>query len=154
MSLRKQPGRGYSEEAFRNAAGELVGSAATLAAAAAESETALVLESFPTGAELDASPLGVLLQPHPSKTARLFTTAYRALEHTDGDLPRGAFVYNEENNLWESTSATDNLVLGWTYHDQDAHNAELTVDWDASGATEVIDNGEGGGANGGGLRKL
>ena len=147
----KATGPGYSEEAFRSAAGELVGSAATLAAAAAESETALVLESFPTGAELDASPLGVLLQPHPSKTARLFATAYRALEHTDGDLPRGAFVYNEENNLWESTSATDDLVLGWTYHDdQGAHNAELTLDWDASGATEVIDNGEGGGANGGG----
>ena len=145
-------GPSYSEEAFRSAAGEFAGGAATLAEAAAESETALVLESFPTGAELDASPLGVLLQPHsPSSATRLFSTAYYALEHTDGDLPRGAFVYNEESNLWESTSATDNLVLGWTYRDaQGAHDAELTVDWDASGNTEVIDNGEGSDSNGGG----
>ena len=141
-------GPSYSEEAFRNAAGEFVGGAATLAGAAAESETALVLESFPAGAELDASPLDalfldVLLHPHsPSSAARLFSTAYRTLEHSDGDLPRGVFVYNDESNFWESASATDNLVLGWTYRDpQGAHYAELTVDWDASGETIVIDNG-------------
>ena len=139
----------YSQEEFRSAAGAFAGDAATLAEAAAQNRGALVLGTFPSGAELDAPMLNALLRPHTpfaaTSAARALSNSYGTFEHTDGDLPRGRFVYNEESNLWESTSAADELILEWVYRDaKGAHDAELTVDWDASGETMVIDNGSGG----------
>ena len=138
----------YSQEEFRSAAGAFAGDAATLAEAAARNRGALVLGSFPLDASFEAAAfhtttLFTLLHT-PQKGVRLFDpNGYGTLNHLEGELPRGTFVYNEAGEAWEGgANATGDLVFRWVYRDTKGnHDAELTVDWDVAGETIFIENG-------------
>jgi hypothetical protein len=150
----------FSEADFGDAAKEMNNDAAVVMAAAFQNPGFVALDAL----FYLNSPLGITLPgpapveppegPLPEEpfdrfmlTPLAVRNAVHVLSHTDSDLPRGTFIYNDMTGEWDGApTGTGNLVLQYSYVDyatDTMHQGELVVDWDVASGTTAVNTGYG-----------
>ena len=133
----------YTEEQLNDATQEMMTDLETMTKAAENSRGFDALNSLPPGLDFQVAPIVSLLDSflEPQTAGDLLGT----LNHTEEDLPRGNYTYDEGTGTWTSSpNAAGNLEIRWTFFDDQSGTTqpvELIIDWDVVGKTVPVAGG-------------
>ncbi|HEX7023032.1 MAG TPA: hypothetical protein VF171_09260, partial [Trueperaceae bacterium] len=136
-----------TQDEFNAATTKLSNNTTSVAKGAADNQAIAALQALPEG-----GPQGVMMSFTALGTTLLSpgmpSAIIGALDHGGPHLLRGIYEFQDTDgdgvaDAWVQTGDSDELVLRWAFPNPDAasHNAELTIDWDVTQPTELVNDG-------------